>query len=138
MVDLLTVLAGTAATTVSREVIQWLRSNQEGVSESEWAEIGVMVGRELKSTHTQDFEKANIPDRDKVKRVADRSGKIFRELAFVGDERGFDSTIVEHYSELADICAQWSSTPNFSSGEAYVKGSGAFLERYGEYKDAVQ
>jgi hypothetical protein len=129
-----TALAGTVANAVSKEVLQWLKSRGPDFSEGDWQGMGLPVGRQIRAVYAQ-HEAGMMSKEDEVRRQLDQAGRIYRELSFVGEDRGFNPDVVKVYSDLADVCAEWESSPELHLGADPEEHPDRFNELHDRYKE---
>lgn len=138
MTSLETALAAAGVKIIGEELIEWLKNRESDLSEDDWAEMGLFVGRKLvvdyKNVESSWLHKSR--KKDVVRRIESASG-IYRELEILGEERGFNVKIIEIYSELADICSNWSIETDGLGPENYKKRGEEFFELYEDYQDKV-
>lgn len=138
MTGLGTALAAAGAKILGEELIEWIKNRGEALSEGDWAEIGVFIGRKL----SVDYEnvESSFLHKSRKRTVVNRiesAAEIYRELEILGEERGFDEEIIQKYSELADICSNWSIETDGLGPESYRERGEEFFEVYKEYQEMV-
>jgi len=138
MTGLETVLAAVGSKILGEELINWLRNRGDGLSEDDWSELGLLVGRKL----SIDYENVKASwlhksrKRSIVNRIESAAG-IYRELELIGENREFDEEIIEKYSELADVCSNWSiETAGLTQDDYEMRGE-EFFEIFEEYNELI-
>jgi len=136
MSGLETALLGAVANTVSKEVSQWLDNRGPDFSEDDWMKVGLPVGRQIRAEYEQ-YQVGETPKEDEVREQVDHAGKIYRELSYIGENRGFDTEVVDIYSDLADLCADWVADPSLHVDVATSDHSDRFKQLHERYKELV-
>ncbi|MCU4753996.1 hypothetical protein OB919_18770 [Halobacteria archaeon AArc-curdl1] len=136
MTGLETALATTGLKVLGEELIQWVRQRGNELSENDWAEMGLVISRKLEIDR-RNIEASFLHNSQKhdIARRIESAGQIYRELAIVGEDEGFDQDLIDVYSELADICANWAiETRDLTK---YWLSATDFFEVEAEYRELV-
>jgi len=131
-----TAVIAAVGNTVTKEAIDWVRSRGDDFSEGDWKQAAEPVLRQVRATHEQ-FRTARYDkaQRGQLKKEIRVSGRILRELEYVGQHRGFDPDTIERYSELADLMAEWYKSPEIELEDEAGPCAERFEKMYLEYKE---
>lgn len=133
MTGIETSLAGAVANVVSKQTLQWLKNRGSDFSEGDWESMGLPIGRQIRSVYGQ-HQAGKMGKEDEVRRQVDRAGRIYREMSYIGENRGFDSEVIDVYSKLADVCAEWESSPELHLGTDPEDHPDRFRDLHKRYK----
>lgn len=138
MVTLESALLAAGTKVVVEELAGWLKDRGKELSEKDWSEMGILVGRKL----TVDYENIESSRLHKSRKTTvvqriESAAEIYRELEIIGRNRGFDQQAIEVYSNLADICSNWSIETDGLGVEAYRDRGEEFFGVYEEYQELV-
>jgi len=137
MTGLESVLLGTVANAVSKDVLNWLKNKGPNFTEDDWKDTGLPVGRQIRATYGQ-HEAGERTKNEDVRRQLAQAGKIYRELSYIGNDRDFDSEMTATYSDLADLCAEWESSFELHRpGIEPEDHPDRFLELHNQYKSMI-
>lgn len=137
MSGLETALAAAGLKVLGDELIEWLRNRGDELSEGDWAEMGVYIARKLKIDY-ENFQSSFLHKsrKRKVVRRIESAAEMYRELSLIGEDREFDDEVVSMYSELADICSNWSIETDGLPGQ-YEERANEFFEAENEYRTLI-
>lgn len=137
MTGLETALAAAGLKVLGKKLVEWLKSRGGELSESDWAKMGIFIGKKLtvdyKNIESSWLHKSR---KKKVVRRIESAAEIYRELELIGEERGFDEDIIETYSGLADICSNWSIGAS-RHPDLYEERAQEYFEVEEEYRESV-
>ncbi len=138
MSGLETALAAAGLKVLGGELIEWLKNRGDELSESDWAEIGLYIGR--KSEIDYENVRSSFLHKSRKRKVVlqiESAAEIYRELALIGEDRGLDNDVISAYSELADICSNWSIETDAFGTREYLENGTEFFEAQNEYQALI-
>jgi hypothetical protein len=71
-------------------------------------------------------------------RKIESSAEIYRELALIGEERNFAKSVVKMYSNLADVCINWSMYTESFGADQYTEWAQKYFDMSERYRGVIE
>lgn len=139
MTTLETALAAAGFRILGEELVEWLKNKGDDVAEDDWARLGRFVDRKLRVDY-KNIEASRLTKsrkRSAVRKI-ESSAEIYRELALIGEERNFAKSVVKMYSNLADVCINWSTYTESFGTDQYTEWAQKYFDISERYREVIE
>lgn len=139
MVGLETALASAGFRVLGEQLVDYLKNRgKDELSEEDWAEMGLVIRRKLEVDYENVKATQLTTSRErKIVRKLESAAEIYRELALIGEARGFKQGTIGHYSDLADTCSNWAVRTDGFGQKMYLGIAEDYFQEEKQYRESV-